>query len=82
MWENLTKQHQRSLISLHGGGAKDLLLVGDCGGRVGTHRLLLALRSPLVADLLLDAGDVGADEEVEGSDVGLQHPHHEEHLQQ
>ena len=60
MWENLTKQHQRSLTSLHGGGAKDLLLVGDCGGRVGTHRLLLALRSPLVADLLLDVGDVGA----------------------
>ena len=53
MWENLGKEHQKAMISLLGAGPKDLILVSECGGRVGTHRLLLALHSPVVADLLL-----------------------------
>ena len=53
MWENLGKEHQKAMISLLCAGPKDLILVSECGGRVGTHRLLLALHSPLVADLLL-----------------------------
>ena len=53
MWENLGKEHQKAMASLLIAGPKDLILVSECGGRVGTHRLLLALHSSLVADLLL-----------------------------
>ena len=51
--------HQKALTSLFGHGPKDLLLVGDSGGRVKVHSHLLALHSPLVATLLEEMGGEG-----------------------
>ena len=68
MWEGLTRLHQKALLSLFGHGAKDLLLVGNCGGRVKVHSHLLALHSPLAASLLDEMGG------GEGSAISLPLP--------
>ena len=68
MWEGMTRVHQKALLSLLGHGPKDLLLVGDCGGRVKVHSHLLALHSPLAASLLDEMGG------GEGSAISLPLP--------
>ena len=55
----MTRVHQKALTSLFGRRSKDLLLVGECGGRVKVHSHLLALHSPLAAGLLEDVGGEG-----------------------
>ena len=52
MWEDMTRMHKKSLTSLFSRGSKDLVLVAECGGRVKVHAHLLALHSPMVANLL------------------------------
>ena len=54
----MTRMHKKSLTSLFSRGSKDLVLVAECGGRVKVHAHLLALHSPMVADLL---GEVDMD---------------------
>ena len=59
MWEGMTRVHQKSLTALFAQRSKDLLLVGECGGRVKVHSHLLALHSPLAAGLLEEVGGGG-----------------------
>ena len=57
--EGLTRGHHKALTCLFSHGPKDLLLLGECGGRVKVHSHLLALHSPLVASLLEEVGGEG-----------------------
>ena len=58
MWSAAAPLHAQSLVSLVQQGLSDCTLVSSlCGGRVSTHRLLLAIHSPLLAGLLGNVGD-------------------------
>ena len=57
MWVISTPHHQQMVTSMIGQLSKDLVLVGKCGGRVACHSLLLALSSPMMADMLAEVGE-------------------------
>ena len=57
MWVISTPHHQQVITSLIGKLSKDLILVGKCGGRVACHSLLLALSSPMMAEMLAEVGE-------------------------
>ena len=54
MWVISSPHHQQMITSMIGQLSKDLVLVGQCGGRVACHSLLLALSSPIMAGLLAE----------------------------
>ena len=56
MWELKTAERQRSITSLLNREPKDLVLLSKDGGRVAIQSLLVALHSPLLAELLLETG--------------------------
>ena len=56
MWELKTAERQRSITSLLNRELKDLVLLSNDGGRVTIQSLLLALNSPLLAQMLLETG--------------------------
>ena len=56
MWVISSPHHQQMITSMIGQLSKDLVLVAQCGGRVACHSLLLALSSPIMADLLAEIG--------------------------
>ena len=58
MLGSATTLHAQSLVSLVRHGVPDSSLVSSqCGGRVDTYSLLLAIHSPLLAELLVQVGD-------------------------
>ena len=58
MWVATKALHTESLVSLIQQGVTDCLLVSSqCGGQVSTNSLLLALHSPLLAELLGQVGE-------------------------
>ena len=56
MWELIQAEHRGALTALVNLEPKDLVLVSKDGDRVSVHSLLLALLSPLVAEMLSNAG--------------------------
>ena len=56
MWELKKAERQRSITSLLNREPKDLVLLSKDGGRVAIQSLLVALHSPLLAELLLETG--------------------------
>ena len=58
VWEVMRPEHQFALaVLLNCESSKELTLISiECGGRVVANSLLVALHSPLVAEMLLDAG--------------------------
>ena len=54
----ITQKHAEGVVTLVQQGLSDCTLVSSlCGGRVSTHRLLLAIHSPLLAGLLRNVGE-------------------------
>ena len=49
-----TLGHKQSVSNLISKGPTDLVLVSDCGSKVASHSLLIALNSPKMAKLLLE----------------------------
>ena len=49
-----TPGHKQSVSNLISKGPTDLVLVSDCGSKVASHSLLIALNSPKMAKLLLE----------------------------
>ena len=47
-----TPGHKQSVSNLMSRGPTDLVLVSDCGAKVASHSLLIALNSPKMAQLL------------------------------
>ena len=56
MWELKKAERQRSITSLLNRELKDLMVLSNDGGRVAIQNLLIALNSPLLADMLLETG--------------------------
>ena len=57
MWETGLPDQRQALLSLVRRERPDCLLVAECGGRLRTHSLLLALHSPALSRLLAEADD-------------------------
>jgi len=56
MWGPPTAQQVRGVLRVVKQQPRDSLLVAACGGRLSAHSLLLALHSPILADLLGEEG--------------------------
>ena len=79
MWGTNAPLHAKKIVSLIQLGLPDCTLVSSkCGGQVSCHSLLLALHSPLLAELLQHAGgrkkEAGLMGQVIQGEVGLTLP--------